>query len=72
MPASEALIGGEELSLAGSQDFSPGWCKFGILTPSFWVANPLSDGLVFLRTLLTYLDDLDIVECFNFGRACIL
>lgn len=69
MPAAEALIGGEELSLAASQDFSPEWCKFGVLTPSFWAANPLGDWLVFLRALLTYLDDLVTKECFNFGRA---
>lgn len=57
VPAHEVLIGGEELSLAGSQDFSPGWCKFCFLTPSFLIANALSDWLVFLRTLLTYLED---------------
>lgn len=71
MLTSEALIGGEELSLAGCQDFSPGWCKIGVLTPSAWIANPLGDWLVFLRTLLTYLDDLDFAECFHFGRTCI-
>lgn len=67
--ASEVLIGGEELSLAGCQEFSLGWCKFGNLTPFFWIAIPLSDSLVFLRTLLTYLCELDFMECFNFGRS---
>lgn len=55
VPASEVLIGGEELSLAWNQDFSPGWCTFGFLTRLFCTANPLCDWLVFLRTLLTYL-----------------
>lgn len=69
MLAPEALIGGEVLSLAGCQDFfPPGWCKFSILTPSVWIYR-LSRWLVFLRALLTYLDDLDIMECLNFGRA---
>lgn len=70
MPVTGAPIGGEELSLAGSQDFSPGRCKFSILTPSFLIADPLGDWLFFLRKLLTYLDDLNTRECFNFrGHA---